>query len=153
MTVSDGKYFMMRGWARFLGSSKNADLMKEIISRRKGGNWGIAVSDDYFALQYQRLEFRRQRAQRAIGQDKVRSYRFTGDGPLTTTLFGAAIPGWETDPEEVAKQADTDRMQERRLKAMRACELLRSMPEPYDVREELGRIAHEEACAEAMGYR
>jgi hypothetical protein len=151
MTVSNAKYFMLHGWARFLGSSKNDDLMKEIVSRRKGGNWGIICSDDYFALQYQRYDFRSARARRAIGQDKVRSYRLSDNGPLTLAIFGVEIPGWETDPEEKAKQADFDRMQERRLKAKRACELLRQMPEPYDVRVELARIGNEEAIRDAMG--
>ncbi|NKM04124.1 hypothetical protein [Rhizobium leguminosarum] len=106
--------------------------------------------DDYFALQWQRYEFRRARAQRAIGHDKVRSYRFTGKGPLGLKLFGADIPGWETDPEEKAIQADAARMQTRRDKAKRACELLRTMSEPYDVREELARLDYEEACMDAM---
>lgn len=149
--VSAAKYFMLHGWARFLASSRNGDLMQEIISRREGGRWAIDVSDDYFALQYQRLKFRRQRAQRAVGNDKVRTYRFTGSGPITSTIFGVSVPGWETDAEEIAKKADADRMQLRRLKAKRACELLRAMPEPYDVREELGFLAKEQAYREAIG--
>ncbi|NTI22397.1 hypothetical protein G6M87_11060 [Rhizobium rhizogenes] len=150
--ITDARYFMLHGWARFLGSSNNDNLMKQITKRRKGGNWGIAINDDYFALQWQRYDFRRQRAQRAIGADKIRSYSFTGTGPLSLRLAGANIPGWETDPEAKAVEADTARMQERRLKAKRACELLRTMAEPYDVRDELGRLDYEEACRDAMGY-
>ena len=67
-------------------------------------------------------------------------------------IFGVSLPGWETDPEEVAKKADASRMQERRMKAKRACELLRDMPEPYDVREELNRLSYEDSCRDAMGY-
>jgi hypothetical protein len=153
MTVSNARYFMLHGWARFLGSSTNADTMAQIVHRRPGGCRGIACSDDYWALQWQRYNFRQQRAQRAIGNDKMRVYNYSGTGPGTCTLVGVEIPGWETDPEEKAIQADTDRMQKRRMVAKRACEMLRSMPEPFDVRVELGRLDYEEACAEAMGYR
>lgn len=151
-TVSAARYFMLHGWARFLASSDNADTLRQIEKRRHGGNWGIANADDYWALQWQRYDFRRSRAQRAIGNDKIRSYRFTGEGPVTIPLGGVAIPGWETDPEEQAKKADTDRMQKRRLHAQRACRLLRDMPEPYNVHEELARLDNDEAIAEAMGY-
>lgn len=152
MPVSDAKYFMMCGWARFIDLKQNDDLMSQIIRRRAKGNWAILVEKDYWALQYQRYHFRKFRASRAVGHGKMRSYRFTGMGPLTSTLFGIAIPGWETDPETVAVKADYERMHEKRLKAVQACKALRAMPEPYNVREELGRLDHEDACREAMGY-
>ena len=152
--TTPAKYFMLMGWARFLGSSANDDLMKQIVKRRTGGNWGIATkeADDYWALQWRRYNFRRQRAQRAIGQDKLRTMSFTGDGPLTVRLIGVDIAGWTAEPEQVQARADYDRMMETRLEAQRCVQLLRTMEEPFDVREELGRLDWQDAEAEARGY-
>lgn len=154
MTHSAAKYFMLMGWARFLGSSANADLMARIVKRRPGGNWGISTkeADDYWALQWRRYDFRRQRAQRAIGQDKMRVASFTGTGPLTVRLVGVDIAGWTADPEHVQAQADYNRMMETRLEAQRCCRLLREMDMPYDVQEELDRLDWQDAEAEARGY-
>lgn len=154
MTNSAAKYFMLMGWARFLGSSANADLMARIVKRRTGGNWAIATkeADDYWALQWRRYDFRRARAQRAIGQDKVRTMSYSGDGPLTVRLIGVDIAGWTAEPEQVQARADYDRMMEKRLEAQRCCRLLREMDMPYDVREELGRLDWQDAEAEATGY-
>lgn len=120
--------------------------------RRVGGNWGIALGEDYFSLQWQRCDFRKWRAQRAIGQDKIRVYRYSNDGPLTLNMFGVQIPGWETDSTVKAKQADFDRMQETRMKAHNACKKLKKMSESYNVKHELTSLDWREAEAESMGY-
>lgn len=148
------RYFMLMGWAKFHASSRNDDLMEQIVKRRKGGNWGIATkeADDYWALQWRRYNFREKRAQRALGNDKMRTMSFSGDGPLTVRLAGVDIAGWTAEPEDVQARADYDRMMETRLEAQRCVRLLHEMDMPFDVREELGRLDWQDAEMEARGY-
>lgn len=157
MTNWQRQYFLMRGWARFLSRESEMKSLMDRIKRERGkylnivdGNWGILVKDDYWALHYQRLNFRICRAHRAVQKDVARCYNFTGDGPLTMNIVGASIPGWEDDPDEIAIPRAAKQFDERyRQKAMRAKKILAG---EESLSERLGRIDEQEAIAEAMGH-
>lgn len=153
------RYFLLHGWARYLSQvaevEKQMDAIKRFrkednVERRADGGWGILVEEDYWALQYQRLHFRVARAHRAVRKDISRTYRFTGNGPLTFNMFGAAIPGWETDPEDVAIKNDREMFDRNyRSKAHHACELLKGMDGEYDHRRCCDEKHHNEALMDA----
>lgn len=149
------RFFLARGWARYLAKhSRDAGLMERVLRERgkeikRDGSWAVLVSDDYWALCYQRLNFRLRRANRAVQKDVPRQYSFSGNGPLTLNLMGATIPGWEPDPDEIAIPREAKQFDENyRQKAVRAKRLLADQ-EPMQTR--LNRIDENEALREAMG--
>lgn len=122
----DRKISLLTGCGRYL--CRTQDLlrtMERITKIRPGGNYGIKVQDDDWALVYQRLDYRLHRAQRVFSPPS-RSYSFTGDGPMTIELFpGIQIPGWEGKTEAEYRDESTERFEKNyRSKAVRAKRLL-----------------------------
>lgn len=125
--MSKRRIASLTGWGRYLCQTQDLRRTMDRIERiRPGGNFGIAIKDDDWALVWQRFNYRHQRAQRAFNPIGCRTYTFTGDGPLTIGLFpGVNIPGWvgKTDAEYAAiNAAEFDKNY--RQKAVRAKRIL-----------------------------
>lgn len=81
MSVSDARYFLLMGWAKYLSMSVEHKRHLDEIRKRRGNDFGIAVRDDHQALEYQRLDFRIWRAKRAVGMAGLTGYAtFDGNG-------------------------------------------------------------------------
>lgn len=112
--VSDARYFLLRGWARYLSLLPELEKESErIVSHRREGRWAILVHDDVDALRYQRLHFRMRRAKYAVGMFGLISRS-------TYTIAGMV----HATPEEIA-QDNRDAMAKVRDKAKRAKELMK----------------------------
>lgn len=62
--------FLLAGWNRYLHTRMLREMKAAAIRLRERGNWAIAVSeepDDDFASAYQRIDYRRQRAEWGVG--------------------------------------------------------------------------------------
>ena len=157
MTDPARRIASLTGWGRFLCRTQDhLRMMARVEKIREGGNWGIGVKDDDWALVWQRLSYRHWRAQRAFNPIGCRSYSYTGDGPLTLGLFpGVSIPGWvgKTDAEYATINADSFDKNYRQ-KAVRAKRLLVERHGP-DLGGRLTGLLdehdHQEAMAEAYG--
>lgn len=135
------RYFLKCGWLRFFRERDDAigDYMKRCLKYRKAeglggadGNFAVLCSDDYWALQYQRLNFARQRARRACAPDGITSRvsTYTGDGPDTLKLGSVSIPGFTPEPDAVARERNAKQFHDwYRAKAMAALAKLSAMPD------------------------
>ena len=116
--TTNGRVFLLMGWGRFLANhlysyKERQDYIKSI---RDEGSWAIMVSDDSWALQYQRLEFRIQRAR----------YAFGAFGLRRRMSFGK--DGWiRWSSEIVIKENRRIFHKHYRMKAHRAVQLLREL--------------------------
>ncbi len=116
--TSNRRVFLLMGWGRFLANRMCDDKERQeyIKSVRDEGSWAIAVADDYWALQYQRLEFRIARAK----------YAFDAFGLQGKMSFGK--DGWiRWSGEMVAKENKRVFHKHYRMKAHRAVQLLRKL--------------------------
>lgn len=66
-TVSIQRYALAIGWGKYLANTR--DIMREVdaLKKLRGTNFGIAVGNDKYALEYQRIDFRLHRALYAVG--------------------------------------------------------------------------------------
>jgi len=154
-TITPRRYFMLAGWAHWLASRESsARSTQEEIKRRRAedghggrhGNYGILVRDDYWALQYQRLEFYRKRARRACMPHGIF---------CRVTTVNAEGCHRETIEESAERERQSFHHCYRR-RAHEAVSKLKAQGRPLDVREELDCINDLEALAElargASGY-
>ena len=121
------KISLLTGWGRYLCRAQDLRRKMERIEKiRKGGNFGIKIHDDDWALVWQRLDFRLHRAMRAFNPVSGRTYSFTGDGPLTLEIFpGVTIPGWSGKTEAEYATENAQRFDESyRQRAVRAKQIL-----------------------------
>lgn len=64
----DRKLFLKNGWARLALQEHIFKQQQEFLTKiRDGGRFGILVSDDPIALEFQRLQFKRYRISYALG--------------------------------------------------------------------------------------
>lgn len=85
MSVSDARYFLLMGWARYLSLRIDLNRQLDDIAKRRGTRFGILRDDDHYALEYQRLEFRIQRANRAVGMQGLSGHAsFDGEKFVVT---------------------------------------------------------------------
>jgi len=116
--TTDRSVFLLTGWGRFLANHLCAykERQQYIKSVRAEGSWAIMAADDYWALQYQRLDFRIKRAQYAFG-----TYGLSG-----CMSYGKdGFVQWSR--ERIAEENRASFHKHHRMKAHRAVQLLREL--------------------------
>lgn len=116
--TTNRRVFLLTGWGRFLANhlceyTKRQEYIKSI---RDEGSWAVMVAGDYWALQYQRLEFRIRRA----------AYAFGSYGLSDCASYGR--DGWvRWSKERVASANRIAFHEQHRMKAHRAVLRLREL--------------------------
>lgn len=73
------KIFMLTGWGQMACRLPGLqEAMDDALKARPGGRWGIAVADDPWALEYQRLKFQVERICYAFGKSPMVSHKRWG---------------------------------------------------------------------------
>lgn len=110
------RFVLLWGWARFLSRIDELRRQQENIKdNRPGRNWAILVHDDPWALIYQRIEFRIDRARHA-----VREYGMSG-----CTVINAE--GYHRYTDEELHKRNCESLQKIRLRAHEAKRKLDAM--------------------------
>lgn len=75
--MSERRIFLLSGWRRWLAAHAVSEHERQqtIIKERPRRNWAVLVADDCAALEYQRLEYRIQRASGRASGNQLDRYR------------------------------------------------------------------------------
>lgn len=106
------RYAILRGWARYLCLSEDITRESDRIRRKRGKDFGILVDDDPWALSYQRLYFKTQRAKYAVGMRGLVSMSTYTDGRF------------QLHPQSEVDEYNRNWMNEDRMRAHRAKKLI-----------------------------
>lgn len=118
--ISLKRYALLRGWAKYaiLFCDDITSEMDRIVNLR-GSNFGIAINQDYNALRWQRLQFRRYRTSYAIGMFGLASCTF-----LSTDDAGNLVrTNWT---EDQISSHNRDRLNKYRQRSRQAKRILAS---------------------------
>lgn len=109
--VSNRRYALMVGWARYLHAFiDNISRDMKQIEMLRGTPIGIAVHDDYNALRWQRLDFRKHRAAYAVGAFGIK--------------YKSIFTDWKHASREEVAETNRKAIAKYRLRAQRAKKIL-----------------------------